>query len=79
MANQKILASQVGHLVVDERHRAPSMTFTEAVSAFDCRYMTGLSATLWRRDGLSRMIYWHLGEKVHQVDAAALVEGGHVL
>ena len=28
---------------------------------------------------LSRLIYWHLGEKVHQVDAAALVEGGHVL
>jgi hypothetical protein len=74
----KNLDPQVGHQVVDECHRAPSMTFTEAVSAFDCRYMAGLSATPWRQDGLSRLIYWHLGEKVHQVDATALVEGGHM-
>ncbi len=73
------VAPQVGHLVVDECHRAPSRTFTEAVSAFDCRYMVGLSATPWRRDGLSRLIYWHLGDKVCEVDAAALVEAGHVL
>jgi superfamily II DNA or RNA helicase len=73
------IAPHIGHLVVDECHRAPSRTFTEAVSAFDCRYMTGLSATPWRRDGLSRLIYWHLGNKVHEVDKAALVEAGHVL
>ena len=45
---------KVGHLVIDECHRAPSRTFTEAVSAFDSRFMLGLSATPWRRDGLSR-------------------------
>lgn len=72
------VAPHVGHLVVDECHRAPSRTFAEAVSAFDCRYMTGLSATPWRRDGLSRLIYWHLGDKVCEVDAAALVEAGYV-
>ena len=44
---------KVGHLVIDECHRAPSRTFTEAVSAFDSRFMLGLSATPWRRDGLS--------------------------
>jgi len=55
------ICHHVGHLVVDECHRAPSRTFTEAVTAFDCHYMTGLSATPWRRDGLSRLIYWYLG------------------
>ncbi|MBW2356801.1 MAG: DEAD/DEAH box helicase family protein, partial [Deltaproteobacteria bacterium] len=45
----------VGFLVVDECHRCPSRTFTEAVTAFDCRYMLGLSATPWRRDKLSRL------------------------
>jgi len=69
----------IGHLVVDECHRAPSRTFTEAVTAFDCRYMTGLSATPWRRDGLSRLIYWYIGDKAHEVDKAALVETGHIL
>jgi len=53
-----------GHLVVDECHRCPSRTFSEAVSAFDGRFMLGLSATPWRRDGLTRLIGWHLGPKV---------------
>ena len=70
---------KVGHLVIDECHRAPSRTFTEAVSAFDSRFMLGLSATPWRRDGLSRLIYWYVGDVAHQVDAVALVEAGHVL
>jgi superfamily II DNA or RNA helicase len=73
------IAPHIGNLIIDECHRAPSRTFTEAVSAFDCRYMSGLSATPWRRDGLSSLIYWHLGDKVHEVDKTALVEAGHVL
>jgi superfamily II DNA or RNA helicase len=41
--------------------------------------MLGLSATPWRRDGLSRLIYWYIGDQVHEVDKAALVDAGHVL
>ncbi len=73
------VAPHIGFLVADECHRAPARTFTEAVTAFDCRYMLGLSATPWRRDGLSRLIYWHLGDKVHEVDKGALVDAGHIL
>jgi superfamily II DNA or RNA helicase len=73
------VAGHIGHLVVDECHRAPSRTFTECVTAFDCKYQLGLSATPWRRDGLSRLIFWHLGDVAHKVDKAALVEAGHVL
>ena len=51
------VSSQFGHIVVDECHRAPSRTFTEAVTAFDAYYMLGLSATPWRRDRLSKLIY----------------------
>lgn len=68
-----------GHIVVDECHRAPSRTFTEALSAFDARYMLGLSATPWRRDRLSKLIFWHLGDVRHEVPAAGLVAAGHVL
>lgn len=68
-----------GHLVVDECHRAPSRTFTEAVTAFDCRYMLGLSATPWRRDRLSTLIFWHLGDVHHEVDKVQLEENGHIL
>lgn len=73
------IAPRTGHIVVDECHRAPSRTFTEAVTAFDCRYMLGLSATPWRRDKLSRLIFWHLGDVHHQVDKARLEEKGHIL
>ena len=69
----------VGHLIVDECHRTPSKTFTAAVTAFDSRYMLGLSATPWRRDRLSRLIFWYLGDVVHEVDRDALVETGDVL
>jgi superfamily II DNA or RNA helicase len=73
------VAPRIGHLIVDECHRAPSRTFTEAVTAFDCRYTLGLSATPWRRDQLSRLIWWYLGDKVHEIEKGALEETGDVL
>ncbi len=67
-----------GHIIVDECHRTPSRTFTEAVSAFDCKYMFGLSATPYRRDGLTKLIGWYLGRKV-DVQQSDLTENDIVL
>lgn len=72
-------AEQIGFLVVDECHRCPSRIFTEAVTGFDSRYMLGLSATPWRRDKLSKLIFWHLGDVHHEVDKEHLVRSGDVL
>lgn len=73
------VSQYIGHLIIDECHRTPSRTFTQAVTAFDCKYMLGLSATPWRRDKLSRLIFWHLGDVHYKVDSAALVENGDIL
>ena len=73
------VSEHIGHLIVDECHRTPARTFTEAVTAFHCRYMLGLSATPWRRDRLSRLIFWHLGELAHKINKADLEETGDVL
>ena len=73
------VAPRIGHLVVDECHRTPSRTFTDAVTAFDARFMLGLSATPWRRDRLSKLIFWHLGDVHHKIEKADLVESGDVL
>jgi superfamily II DNA or RNA helicase len=73
------VAGHIGFLIVDECHRCPSRTFTEAVTGFDARYMLGLSATPWRRDKLAKLIFWHLGDVHHEVDKAHLVETGNVL
>jgi len=73
------VSKHIGFLIVDECHRTPSRTFTKAVSAFDSKYMLGLSATPWRRDKLSRLIYFHLGDINHEVSKDALVENGDIL
>jgi superfamily II DNA or RNA helicase len=73
------VARQTGYLIVDECHRCPSRTFTVAVSAFDSKYMTGLSATPFRRDRLSKLIFWHLGDVHHEVDQKLLEKSGDVL
>ncbi|MFA5112414.1 MAG: DEAD/DEAH box helicase family protein, partial [Desulfobaccales bacterium] len=69
----------IGFLVCDECHRAPSQMFTEAVTTFDAKYMLGISPTPWRSDGLTRLIYWHLGDKVHEVEREGLIEDGHIM
>ena len=73
------IRQRIGFLIVDECHRTPSRTFTEAVSAFDCKYMLGLSATPYRRDGLSRLIFWHVGDVHHEIKAEDLQETGDIL
>lgn len=75
----KEVSAQIGYLVVDECHRAPSRTFTQAVGAFDAQYMLGLSATPWRRDRMSKLIFWYLGDVHHEVQKSHLVEKGHIL
>jgi superfamily II DNA or RNA helicase len=73
------VSQHIGFVVADECHRCPSRTFTEAVASFDARFMLGLSATPWRRDQLSRLIFWYLGDVHHEVDKAGLVAAGEVL
>lgn len=68
-----------GYLIVDECHRTPSRTFTEAVKAFDSRYMLGLSATPWRRDKLHKLIFWHLGDTLYDVEKKKLIDSGDIL
>ena len=74
------LAPLFGHLIVDECHRVPASLFTDVVSGFDCWYMLGLSATAFRReDGMTRIIYTYMGDRIHKVDQEELVESGAVI
>lgn len=73
------LTPHFGHIVVDECHRCPSSMFTDCVNTFDARYLTGLSATPFRRDGLTKVIGYYIGPILHRVDPARLREIGAVL
>ena len=74
------LAPQFGHLIVDECHRVPASLFTDVVSAFDCHFQLGLSATAFRSDdGLTRLIYFYMGDRVFQVDQQELADSGAIV
>lgn len=73
------LVPYFGMLVVDECHRIPSTTFTTCISTFDARFMLGLSATPYRRDGLTRLIYLAIGDCLHVVDPERLKTIGAIL
>jgi len=74
------LAPQFGHLIVDECHRVPASLFTNVVSGFDCWYMLGLSATVFRReDGMTRIIYTYMGDRIHKVDQRELIGSGAII
>jgi superfamily II DNA or RNA helicase len=73
------LSPLFGQICVDECHRVPATLFTEVVTAFNCRFSLGLSATAFRRDGLTKLIYIYLGDRVHQVDTNELLTSGAIL
>ena len=71
--------NQYSHLIVDECHRCPSKIFTDVVKEFQGRYMTGLSATPFRRDGLTKCISWYCGPILHKIEAQELIKEGHII
>jgi len=73
------LKERFGLVCVDECHRVPSSMFTEVVKNFPGRYSLGLSATAFRRDGLTDLIHLYLGDTVHRVDQQRLEQSGAVL
>ena len=73
------LSAHFGQLCVDECHRVPAALFTEVVTHFACRYMVGLSATAFRRDGLTELINIYLGDRVHRIETGDLQRSGAIL
>jgi superfamily II DNA or RNA helicase len=74
------LAPHFGHLVVDECHRVPATLFTDVVNNFSGHYLLGLSATAFRSDeGLTRLIYFYMGDQIHKVEQEELRASGAVI
>jgi superfamily II DNA or RNA helicase len=65
--------------LVHNCHRVPSSMFTHTVKHFDSKYMLGLSATAFWRDGLDPMLHLILGGRIHQVNPQLLKANGAVL
>jgi superfamily II DNA or RNA helicase len=60
---------QSGHLVVDECHHLSAHSFEMVARRAKARYVTGLSATVTRKDGHHPIIFMQCGPVRHKVDA----------
>ena len=60
-----------GHLVIDECHHVPAVSFEQVVRRAKAKYVTGLSATLARKDGHHPIVFMQCGPVRHHVDAKA--------
>lgn len=57
---------EFGMVIIDECHHMGAEVFSRALPKITCRIMLGLSATLSRNDGMSKVFYWYLGKPVFQ-------------
>ncbi len=56
-----------GGVIVDECHHIAAEVFCRALDKVNFGFALGLSATLKRKDGLSKVFYWYLGDIVYAV------------
>jgi superfamily II DNA or RNA helicase len=59
-----------GHIVIDECHHVPAVSIERVLAAIPARYIAGLTATPYRRDGHQPIITMQCGPIRHVVDAA---------
>jgi len=62
------LVAGYGHVIVDECHHCPCVSFERVLAETKARYVTGLTATLRRRDGHDPIIRMQLGPVRFSVD-----------
>jgi len=63
------LINQYGHIVVDECHHIPSRSFDDVIRQAKARFITGLSATIARKDGQHPIITMRCGPIQYRVNA----------
>ena len=65
------LVAQYGHVIVDECHHLPAVSFDRVLAHVKARYVVGLTATPQRRDGHHPITQMQLGPVRFAVDAKA--------
>ena len=63
------IVTQYGHIIVDECHHLPASSFEQVARATKAKYLTGLTATVTRKDGHHPIILMRCGPIRYRVDA----------
>jgi superfamily II DNA or RNA helicase len=70
------LVRAYGHVVIDECQHVPAVQVERVLSAVSARYVTGLTATPYRRDGHQPIISMQCGPVRHIVSGPEVCAGG---
>lgn len=62
------------HIIADECHHIPAQSFEQAVRAAPARYVLGLTATPYRRDGLEGQIAMQCGKVRHTIQVDEVLD-----
>ena len=62
------VVSSYGHVIVDECHHVPAVSFEKVMRKVQARYITGLTATPRRRDGHDPILSFQLGPVRYSVN-----------
>ena len=57
-----------GHIVIDECHHVPAVSFESVLKRIQARHFFGLTATPYRKDGLERIITMQCGPVLHTME-----------
>ena len=58
---------EFGFVIYDEVHHMASQHFSKTFSKTCAKYTLGLSATIYRLDGLTKVLFWHLGKNMIRI------------
>jgi superfamily II DNA or RNA helicase len=57
-----------GHIVIDECHHVPAVSFESVLKRIEARHFLGLTATPYRKDGLEKIITMQCGPVLHTME-----------
>ena len=65
--SKQVSFADFGLVVIDECHHIGAQVFSKALLKVNFRYALGLSATVNRKDGLTKVFKWFIGDVVYKV------------
>jgi superfamily II DNA or RNA helicase len=62
------IAEKYSQIIIDECHHIPAVSFEAILKRLPARYVLGLSATPYRKDGLEKIMFLQCGPVRHEID-----------